>query len=173
MSGFQEHNWLVFSKRNQFANTYFFRWGLNDEVKGQATKMATEGFCCLLPDLYRGSAASEVDHVRSLIHIYMQECLWCACTGLYCCTIPHVCWGFRQKQTAVDFKLFAFAFNPEGFLEFKTLPMVGCTFFWCWIIHKVIYYSITVIQGCEKVYSLFLSSPVVYFGIKGMGWEYF
>jgi len=43
-------------------------WGLNDEVKGQATKMATEGFCCLLPDLYRGSAASEVDHATHLMN---------------------------------------------------------------------------------------------------------
>ncbi len=43
-------------------------WGLNDQIKGVADKMAGEGYRALVPDLYRGKvalAANEAEHLMN------------------------------------------------------------------------------------------------------------
>src|SRR3990172_4672049 len=43
-------------------------WGLNDQIKGVADKLATAGYRALVPDLYRGKvalAANEAEHLMN------------------------------------------------------------------------------------------------------------
>ena len=43
-------------------------WGLNDQIKGVADKMAAAGYRALVPDLYRGKvalAANEAEHLMN------------------------------------------------------------------------------------------------------------
>jgi len=42
-------------------------WGLNDQIKGVAERLATEGFVALAPDLYRGAHASEPDEAAKIM----------------------------------------------------------------------------------------------------------
>src|SRR5438552_12173621 len=39
-------------------------WGLNDQIKGVADRLAREGFVALAPDLYRGHIPEEPDEAR-------------------------------------------------------------------------------------------------------------
>ncbi|MBI4461990.1 MAG: dienelactone hydrolase family protein, partial [Acidobacteria bacterium] len=41
-------------------------WGLNDQVKGEAKKLAEQGYVALAVDLYRGRVASESDEAHEL-----------------------------------------------------------------------------------------------------------
>src|SRR5207342_3301718 len=43
-------------------------WGLNDQIKGVASKLADAGYRALVPDLYRGKtalAANEAEHLMT------------------------------------------------------------------------------------------------------------
>ena len=42
-------------------------WGLNDQIKGVAERLATEGFVALAPDLYRGAHTSEPDEAAKMM----------------------------------------------------------------------------------------------------------
>ena len=42
-------------------------WGLNDQIKGVAERLATEGFVALAPDLYRGAHTSEPDEAAKIM----------------------------------------------------------------------------------------------------------
>jgi len=42
-------------------------WGLNDQIKGVADKLASAGFVALVPDLYHGQVASEPDEAKKLL----------------------------------------------------------------------------------------------------------
>ena len=42
-------------------------WGLNDQIKGVADRLATEGFVALAPDLYRGAHSSEPDEAAKIM----------------------------------------------------------------------------------------------------------
>jgi len=42
-------------------------WGLNDQIKSVAERLATEGFVALAPDLYRGAHASEPDEAAKIM----------------------------------------------------------------------------------------------------------
>ncbi len=42
-------------------------WGLNDQIKGVADRLAREGFTALAPDFYRGKLASEPDKAQKLM----------------------------------------------------------------------------------------------------------
>ena len=48
-------------------------WGLNDQIKGVANRLAEEGFAALTPDLYRGKVAQEPDEARKLVMEFNQE----------------------------------------------------------------------------------------------------
>ncbi len=41
-------------------------WGLNEQIKGVADRLARNGFAALVPDLYRGEIAREPDEARKL-----------------------------------------------------------------------------------------------------------
>ncbi|MCI0456163.1 MAG: dienelactone hydrolase family protein [Gemmataceae bacterium] len=41
-------------------------WGLNDNIKDNAKKLAAKGFVCLAPDLYRGKVATEMKTASAL-----------------------------------------------------------------------------------------------------------
>jgi carboxymethylenebutenolidase len=43
-------------------------WGLNDEIKGVADKLAQAGYRALVPDLYRGKVALEANEAEHLMH---------------------------------------------------------------------------------------------------------
>jgi carboxymethylenebutenolidase len=43
-------------------------WGLNDEIKGVADKLAEAGYRALVPDLYRGKVALEANEAEHLMH---------------------------------------------------------------------------------------------------------
>src|SRR5258706_5084877 len=42
-------------------------WGLNDQIKSVAERLAGEGFVALAPDLYRGAHASEPDEAAKIM----------------------------------------------------------------------------------------------------------
>ena len=42
-------------------------WGLNDQIKGVAERLATEGFVALAPDLYRGAHTTEPDEAAKIM----------------------------------------------------------------------------------------------------------
>jgi len=42
-------------------------WGLNDQIKGVADRLAEHGFIALVPDLYHGQVAEEPDEARKLV----------------------------------------------------------------------------------------------------------
>jgi carboxymethylenebutenolidase len=42
-------------------------WGLNDQIRGFADRLAGEGFVALVPDLYRGALAAEPDEAAKLM----------------------------------------------------------------------------------------------------------
>jgi len=42
-------------------------WGLNDQIKGVAGKLASEGYRALVPDLYRGKVALEANEANHLM----------------------------------------------------------------------------------------------------------
>ena len=42
-------------------------WGLNDQIKGVADRLATAGFQALVPDLYRGKATVEEEEAHHLM----------------------------------------------------------------------------------------------------------
>lgn len=42
-------------------------WGLNDWIKGNADRLAKQGYVCLAPDLYRGAVATEMAKARELM----------------------------------------------------------------------------------------------------------
>jgi carboxymethylenebutenolidase len=42
-------------------------WGLNDQIKGVADRLASEGFVALAPDLYRGAHSSEPDEAAKIM----------------------------------------------------------------------------------------------------------
>ena len=42
-------------------------WGLNDQIKGVADRLASEGFVSLAPDLYRGAHTSEPDEAAKIM----------------------------------------------------------------------------------------------------------
>jgi carboxymethylenebutenolidase len=42
-------------------------WGLNDQIKGVADRLASEGFVALAPDLYRGAHTSEPDEAAKIM----------------------------------------------------------------------------------------------------------
>jgi len=42
-------------------------WGLNDQIKGVADKLATAGYRALVPDLYRGKVALEANEAEHLM----------------------------------------------------------------------------------------------------------
>ncbi|HYR43706.1 MAG TPA: dienelactone hydrolase family protein [Terriglobia bacterium] len=42
-------------------------WGLNDQIKGAADRMAKAGYRCLVPDLYRGKVALEANEAEHLM----------------------------------------------------------------------------------------------------------
>lgn len=42
-------------------------WGLNDQIKGVADKLATAGYRALVPDLYRGQVALEANEAEHLM----------------------------------------------------------------------------------------------------------
>jgi carboxymethylenebutenolidase len=42
-------------------------WGLNDQIKGVADKLATAGYRALVPDLYRGKVALEANEAKHLM----------------------------------------------------------------------------------------------------------
>lgn len=42
-------------------------WGLNDQIKGVAEKLAAAGYCALVPDLYRGKVAVEAKEAEHLM----------------------------------------------------------------------------------------------------------
>ena len=43
-------------------------WGLNDQIRGVADKLATAGYRALVPDLYRGRVALEVNEAEHLMN---------------------------------------------------------------------------------------------------------
>jgi carboxymethylenebutenolidase len=42
-------------------------WGLNDQIRGMADRLAGEGFVALVPDLYRGAHATEPDEAAKIM----------------------------------------------------------------------------------------------------------
>jgi len=42
-------------------------WGLNEQIKGVADRLAGEGFVALVPDLYHGEVAEEPDDAKKLL----------------------------------------------------------------------------------------------------------
>jgi len=42
-------------------------WGLNDWMKDQANRLAAQGYYCIVPDLYRGSVATDMATARKLM----------------------------------------------------------------------------------------------------------
>ena len=42
-------------------------WGLNDQIRGVADKMAAAGYRALVPDLYRGKMTSEAEEANHLM----------------------------------------------------------------------------------------------------------
>ena len=42
-------------------------WGINDQIKGVADRLATAGFQALVPDLYRGKATVEEEEAHHLM----------------------------------------------------------------------------------------------------------
>lgn len=42
-------------------------WGLNDQIKGVADKLAVAGYRALVPDLYRGQVALEANEAEHLM----------------------------------------------------------------------------------------------------------
>ena len=42
-------------------------WGLNDQIKGVADKLAKAGYRALVPDLYRGKVALEANEAKHLM----------------------------------------------------------------------------------------------------------
>jgi carboxymethylenebutenolidase len=42
-------------------------WGLNDQIKGVADKLAAAGYRALVPDLYRGKVALEANEANHLM----------------------------------------------------------------------------------------------------------
>jgi carboxymethylenebutenolidase len=48
-------------------------WGLNDQIKGVANRLAEQGFAALTPDLYRGKVAQEPDEARKLVMEFNRE----------------------------------------------------------------------------------------------------
>jgi carboxymethylenebutenolidase len=43
-------------------------WGLNDQIRGVASKLAAAGYRALMPDLYRGKVALEANEAEHLMH---------------------------------------------------------------------------------------------------------
>jgi carboxymethylenebutenolidase len=43
-------------------------WGLNDQIRGVASKLAAAGYRALVPDLYRGKVALEANEAEHLMH---------------------------------------------------------------------------------------------------------
>src|SRR5438105_4030781 len=43
-------------------------WGLNDQIRGVADKLAAAGYRALVPDLYRGKVALEANEAEHLMH---------------------------------------------------------------------------------------------------------
>jgi carboxymethylenebutenolidase len=43
-------------------------WGINDQIRGVADKLATAGYRALVPDLYRGKIALEANEAEHLMH---------------------------------------------------------------------------------------------------------
>ena len=42
-------------------------WGLNDQIRGVADKLAKRGYRALVPDLYRGKVALEANEAKHLM----------------------------------------------------------------------------------------------------------
>ena len=43
------------------------RWGVNDQIRGVADKLASQGYRALVPDLYRGKSALEANEAEHLM----------------------------------------------------------------------------------------------------------
>src|ERR1039458_8142187 len=43
-------------------------WGLNDQIRGVASKLAAAGYRALVPDLYRGKVALDANEAEHLMH---------------------------------------------------------------------------------------------------------
>jgi len=48
-------------------------WGLNDNIKGIADRLAGEGYLALVPDLYRGAVTSEPDEAGKLMMLMKMD----------------------------------------------------------------------------------------------------
>ena len=42
-------------------------WGLNDQIRGVADRLAAAGYCALVPDLYRGKSTVEAEEAHHLM----------------------------------------------------------------------------------------------------------
>ncbi|HSB24087.1 MAG TPA: dienelactone hydrolase family protein, partial [Burkholderiaceae bacterium] len=42
-------------------------WGLNDQIRGVAQRLADAGFTALVPDLYRGKSTAEAEEAHHLM----------------------------------------------------------------------------------------------------------
>ena len=48
-------------------------WGLNDQIKGVADRLAKEGFLALVPDLYRGKVGTDAESAHELMRGLPEE----------------------------------------------------------------------------------------------------
>jgi carboxymethylenebutenolidase len=48
-------------------------WGLNQWIKDQADRLASQGYVCLAPDLYHGKVATEMATARKLMQGLPQD----------------------------------------------------------------------------------------------------